>query len=240
MTRLKRIILRVSVFLLLFLLVATVLSRTVYWLMLPQVTVVKVQPGMVNNSRAYKTVIMEADAGEARENGGPDAAQPEYAAELSLTFDELKTLYSVETVLQAAAESLTDKAAVPVDISLSGYTYDSAADRFITRFSVSDADSAVEAGFPLTITVRQAVRDSMLIPLGGLYMDDSNGYYVYGIEQTRTMWGTETRVRKKTIAYVGSDDRYAGVIFLPNEGASLVACYPSRPISDGDTVKVAP
>jgi hypothetical protein len=140
--------------------------------------------------------------------------------------------------LKATAESLTDNDTVPVDISLIGYVYDSAADRFITLFSLADTSGAVETGFPLTITVMGSVLESALIPLGGLYAD-AGQYYVYSVENTQTMWGTESVVRKKIVSYVGSNFGYASVIFLPGEGAAFIACYPTRTIRDGDTVKVA-
>jgi multiple sugar transport system permease protein len=97
MTRTKRIILRIAVFLLLLLLVGTVLSRTVYRLMLPEVTILAVQTGTMNISRDYRTVILDTPDDGVPETDDPATAQPEYAAELRLTFSELKTFYSTET-----------------------------------------------------------------------------------------------------------------------------------------------
>ncbi len=246
MTRYKRIILRISVFLLLFLLVATLLSRTVYRLLLPQVDVAKVQSGSLNTSVTYRTAVGDLTvSGEAVTEENDNAAEediikPEYTADLGVSFDELKKLLMKEGFkLSATAEPLLEDDVIPVDITLSGYDYDSLSGRYIAHFILISEDKPLESGLPLTITVRPVQNEKTnLVPLSSVFTDFSSGmpqYCVYALLERQTMWGKETYVQKQFVTLVGSDYQFSAVQFA-NMPTGAIACYPSRPLNDGDAV----
>lgn len=246
MTRFKRVIIRISFFLLLFLLVATVLSKTVYRLLLPQVNAVLVQTGALDTAVTYRTVIGQLSAesiSDSTENAdeavtvSPDDLK--YNADLNISFDELKMIKTPNVKLIASIEQLTEKVTALVDIVLSEYDYDSATDRYIGHFTITGRGQKLKPGLPLTIIVQPTKHvGPTIVPLNSVYTDFSTGvplFFVYEVTDRQTMWGKETYVQKRTVTLSGSDYLNAAVEFLD---AKRVACYPTRPLNDGDAVKV--
>jgi hypothetical protein len=246
--RIKRIILRVSVFLLLFLLVATVLSRTIYRLLLPQVNVAAVRTGALNNEVTFRSAIglpLVVEAAEApavsEAPAEEEAPGPRFAADASVAFDELQTLLSPDFKLTGSAELLSGEG-TKVDVSLSSYDYDAVSGRFTARFAVAGRDDPIEPGLPLLITVKPVEKEeTSLVPLGAVFPDyaaTSPQYCVYGLSERKTMWGKETYVQKITVELGDSDFQSVAVEFTGAAPPKQVVCYPTRPLSDGDAVTV--
>lgn len=249
MPRFKRVIMRLSVFLLLFLLVATVFSKTVYRLLLPQVHEASVSAtGGLDNSLTFRAVVGSPidDIDDVSHQGDPTPTEtapenPQYAVDLSLPFYVIQMILMHNGSLSATAEQIYETAGTAVSAEISGYDYDVGSDSYIVHLSVRSKGKPITAGLPLTfiITPRTYI-PPYFVPLNSVYTELLAGkpqYYVYAIEDRQTMWGRETYIQKRIVTLGGSDYQTAQVTFT-DEVPKRVACYPTRPLNDGDAVKV--
>ena len=251
MPRHKKIVLRVSVFLLLFLLLTTVLSKTIYRLLLPQVneTYPKVT-GSLDKSITFRSVVgLRADVTVGEDvQGGLALAEkppenPEYAVDLSVTFEEIKLMYTQGSSLTAVADMVYYPEGIPVNIERPGYSYDAATDRYIVHMKITSRGKPIETGAPLTFTLTPYIYfPPFLVPLTGVFSELNAGirqYYVYELEDRKTMWGKGTFLKKIDVTLNDSDYQYAQVSFM-GIAPKRIACYPTRPLKDGDAVIVVP
>jgi hypothetical protein len=249
MPYIKRVIVRVSVFLLMFLLLAAVLSKTVYRLLLPQVSEAPVlSSGSLDNRLMFRAVVgmpVDEAGGENDQNGGASASTEaeylKYAVDLNLSFSEIQMICAQGTSTSAMAEMVYNPSGTPVDIWISGYDYDSVTDRYILHFHIRCPDEAIETGSVLTITASQKYYlNPYFVPLNGVYNELVSGvpqYYVYALVVRQTMWGKDTYIQKRIVTLGGSDYQAAQVTF-DGEAPKRIACYPSRTLNDGDAVRV--
>lgn len=75
------------------------------------------------------------------------------------------------------------------------------------------------------------------IPMSAL-RQDSDGYFVYVLSTTQTLMGIDKRVSRVGISIEQTDGRYAAV--SGSFGSEQVILSSSKPLSDGDSVRVGP
>ena len=78
----------------------------------------------------------------------------------------------------------------------------------------------------------------LCIPMSAL-RQDSDGYFVYVMETTRTLMGIDKRVVRRDIFIENTDGRYAAVSGNLNNSDQVILSS-SKPLSDGDSVRVGP
>ena len=75
------------------------------------------------------------------------------------------------------------------------------------------------------------------IPMSAL-RQDSDGYFVYVLSTTQTLMGIDKRVTRVDVSIEQTDGRYAAV--SGSLGSEQVILSSSKPLSDGDSVRVGP
>ena len=78
----------------------------------------------------------------------------------------------------------------------------------------------------------------LCVPMSAL-RQDSDGYFVYVMETTQTLMGTDKRVVRRDIFIENTDGRYAAVSGNLNNSDQVILSS-SKPLSDGDSVRVGP
>ena len=78
----------------------------------------------------------------------------------------------------------------------------------------------------------------LCIPMSAL-RQDSDGYFVYVMETTRTLMGIDKRVVRRDIYIENTDGRYAAVSGDISSNDQVILSS-SKPLSDGDSVRVGP
>ena len=78
----------------------------------------------------------------------------------------------------------------------------------------------------------------LCLPMSAL-RQDSHGYFVYVIETTQTLMGIDKRAVRRDIFIENTDGRYAAVSGDLNNSDQVILSS-SKPLSDGDSVRVGP
>ena len=78
----------------------------------------------------------------------------------------------------------------------------------------------------------------LCLPMSAL-RQDSHGYFVYVMETTQTLMGTDKRVVRRDVYIENTDGRYAAVSGNLNSNDQVILSS-SKPLSDGDSVRVGP
>ena len=78
----------------------------------------------------------------------------------------------------------------------------------------------------------------LCVPMSAL-RQDSDGYFVYVMETTQTLMGTDKRVVRRDIFIENTDGRYAAVSGDISSNDQVILSS-SKPLSDGDSVRVGP
>ena len=78
----------------------------------------------------------------------------------------------------------------------------------------------------------------LCVPMSAL-RQDSHGYFVYVMETTQTLMGTDKRVVRRDVYIENTDGRYAAVSGNLNSNDQVILSS-SKPLSDGDSVRVGP
>ena len=94
-----------------------------------------------------------------------------------------------------------------------------------------------DKGISITGDLWQSDYD-LCIPMSAL-RQDSDGYFVYVMETTRTLMGIDKRVVRRDIFIENTDGRYAAVSGNLNNSDQVILSS-SKPLSDGDSVRVGP
>ena len=94
-----------------------------------------------------------------------------------------------------------------------------------------------DKGISITGDLWQSDYD-LCIPMSAL-RQDSDGYFVYVMETTRTLMGIDKRVVRRDIYIENTDGRYAAVSGNLNNSDQVILSS-SKPLSDGDSVRVGP
>lgn len=105
-------------------------------------------------------------------------------------------------------------------------------------------EEPVAPGTAATVTVESKSEDYTCVPLSAIFYG-TDGPCVYQVLQRDTIWGTEHYVQAVSVEVIDSDAVNAAVENLPGADAAAInvstryACYPSRALVDGETVRVA-
>lgn len=94
-----------------------------------------------------------------------------------------------------------------------------------------------DKGISITGDLWQSDYD-LCIPMSAL-RQDSDGYFVYVMETTQTLMGIDKRVVRRDIYIENTDGRYAAVSGDINSNDQVILSS-SKPLSDGDSVRVGP
>ena len=94
-----------------------------------------------------------------------------------------------------------------------------------------------DKGISITGDLWQSDYD-LSIPMSAL-RQDSDGYFVYVMETTRTLMGIDKRVVRRDIYIENTDGRYAAVSGDISTNDQVILSS-SKPLSDGDSVRVGP
>lgn len=94
-----------------------------------------------------------------------------------------------------------------------------------------------EKGISITGDLWQSDYD-LCIPMSAL-RQDSDSYFVYVMETTQTLMGIDKRVVRRDIFIENTDGRYAAVSGDLNNNDQVILSS-SKPLSDGDSVRVGP
>lgn len=78
----------------------------------------------------------------------------------------------------------------------------------------------------------------LCVPMSAL-RQDSQGYFVYVMETTQTLMGIDKRVARRDVNIENTDGRYAAVSGALQSGDQVILSS-SKPLSDGDSVRVGP
>ena len=78
----------------------------------------------------------------------------------------------------------------------------------------------------------------LCVPMSAL-RQDSDGYFVYVMETTQTLMGTDKRVVRRDVYIENTDGRYAAVSGNISSNDQVILSS-SKPLSDGDSVRVGP
>ena len=78
----------------------------------------------------------------------------------------------------------------------------------------------------------------LCVPMSAL-RQDSQGYFVYVMETTQTLMGIDKRVARRDVNIENTDGRYAAVSGAL-QSSDQVILSSSKPLSDGDSVRVGP
>ncbi|MDR1299223.1 MAG: hypothetical protein LBJ84_03090, partial [Oscillospiraceae bacterium] len=228
MTKLKKRVFTAAVALFILLLLATVLSRSVYNLMLPQVTAVPPQRGALINPVTYSlhsVVGREFEDGEAADGYM-------YSAAINMTYDELYVFRQTANRRARVNTFDAEEPSVSVSLAIVDYAYDAALGIFVTELSLTSSEP-LEPGLPFTVDIvdnRVTESGELLIPMGGVYQGDG-GYYVWLVKDAKTLWGATKTVERVDVEYFGSNYAYASVTFA-SDRQTVVACNPTKPLYD--------
>ena len=94
-----------------------------------------------------------------------------------------------------------------------------------------------DKGISITGDLWQSDYD-LCIPMSAL-RQDSDGYFVYVMETTQTLMGIDKRVVRRDIYIENTDGRYAAVSGNISSNDQVILSS-SKPLSDGDSVRVGP
>jgi multidrug efflux pump subunit AcrA (membrane-fusion protein) len=94
-----------------------------------------------------------------------------------------------------------------------------------------------DKGISITGDLWQSDYD-LCIPMSAL-RQDSDGYFVYVMETTQTLMGIDKRAVRRDIFIENTDGRYAAVSGDLNNNDQVILSS-SKPLSDGDSVRVGP
>ena len=94
-----------------------------------------------------------------------------------------------------------------------------------------------DKGISITGDLWQSDYD-LCIPMSAL-RQDSDGYFVYVMETTQTLMGIDKRVVRRDIYIENTDGRYAAVSGDISSNDQVILSS-SKPLSDGDSVRVGP
>lgn len=78
----------------------------------------------------------------------------------------------------------------------------------------------------------------LCVPMSAL-RQDSDGYFVYVMETTQTLMGTDKRIVRRDVYIENTDGRYAAVSGNISSNDQVILSS-SKPLSDGDSVRVGP
>ena len=78
----------------------------------------------------------------------------------------------------------------------------------------------------------------LCVPMSAL-RQDSDGYFVYVMETTQTLMGTDKRIVRRDVYIENTDGRYAAVSGNISSNDQVILSR-SKPLSDGDSVRVGP
>lgn len=241
MAKVKKTIFRIAIVVFILLLLTTLLSKTIYRIMLPQVSQTRLTKGDLRSSITLSTVLgAPVDNSETTSDSGENKPITQiYSARLSLSFQELKS-YLTSSVPKCTVNTLDrTKTDGSVDVEYESYIYDELQNRFIVSLTVSSNELPLEQGLPLTITVWLAEESGeYLLPINCVY-NDSGIYYVYQIHQSKTIWGMTSTVQRVDVEFINSNYQNASINFSGDPTLPVV-CYPSKPLSDGAVVVVLP
>jgi hypothetical protein len=235
MTKLKNTVFKIAVALLILLLLATVVSKTIHNLMLPQVTAVFAQRGELRDKATYRLRCAVGD--ELTSDTSADGGFM-YVSEMRLTYDELYALKRSSS--RAEVRTFEGVVAATVSLTVAQYEYDAQDDMFLTSLAIGSA-SPLERGLPVAVTLESELTVSggqTLVPLEAVYNDGAS-YYVYAISEAKTMWGVTQIVTRRDVAYFGGNYEFISCDYDVSRGGKL-ACYPTQPLHDGASVRIVP
>lgn len=237
----KRAVVKAAAALALFLLTCTVAARSVYTLLLPQVSTVQ----------ARNTELRTVDVYAGQFSGEGTGADVLAAGQVAFTVPAaaLERVFSATASLECAFIAVSTGQPVEVrqcEAKLSPARVEAGQGGVYTVYA--DLDTAPEApvapGTPATVTVSAAGESSLCVPLSAVFYG-ADGPCVYQVLQRDTIWGAEFYVQAAPVEVLGSDAVNASVASLPGavEGNLLdpnarFACYPSRTLVDGEAVRV--
>ena len=78
----------------------------------------------------------------------------------------------------------------------------------------------------------------LCVPMSAL-RQDSDGYFVYVMETTQTLMGTDKRIVRRDVYIENTDGPYAAVSGNISSNDQVILSS-SKPLSDGDSVRVGP
>lgn len=94
-----------------------------------------------------------------------------------------------------------------------------------------------DKGISITGDLWQSDYD-LCVPMSAL-RQDSDGYFVYVMETTQTLMGTDKRAVRRDVYIENTDGRYAAVSGNISSNDQVILSS-SKPLSDGDSVRVGP
>ena len=125
-----------------------------------------------------------------------------------------------------------------LEVSIEKYSADvTTLDQSFVTFTASLRETGWTTD-PITVTGDLWKEEyDVCIPMSAL-RQDSDGYFVYVLSTTQTLMGIDKRVSRVDVSIEQTDGRYAAV--SGSLGSEQVILSSSKPLSDGDSVRVGP
>lgn len=221
MNKYKRIVVQAAVVLFIVLAACTVASKTVYNLLLPRVHSLTPTSGTLKNVRGY-------------------------VGEISKEQDTTWLCFSVEgEEAEQIIEEASFKCSYVVDkeeVTDTPYVKRTEYDKMnnVCKVWASLGRNAVNAAAGTPVSVEATIKSrkyDILIPLECISRDERGNQYIMVLMHRDDLWGTQYYVEKRIIVIEESDYQYAAVDDNSLESLKL-AVYPSRILSDGESVRV--
>ena len=221
MSKLKKGVFKAALVVIIVLLVFTLLSKTIYNLMLPEVKKETMSKGYLNIVHTYS---FEAVTGE------------DGRAVMKLGYEQLNALLDEGEISGVVLTLEDENKQQPVTFSAESYEYNEESDCFDTTVIIK-SETDIPQGLPLNaqLVVKETSDSHVLVPLNCIYYDIS-GYYVFMLEETETLWGKGQVVRRVDVELLGTDYNNAAVNL--NEIFTVVSSS-SDSLYDGASVRVA-
>lgn len=114
---------------------------------------------------------------------------------------------------------------------------DSIAQSFVLQALLDGSDAVIGQNATFTLNVQSEIF-SCCIPLDALHRDENQRSFVWVLEETQTVLGTELAARRRTVNVLDSNDRYAAIEAGVIDENDRIIETATKEFGDGDVVRM--
>lgn len=172
-----------------------------------------------------------------------DTGAGESALELRLSPTDAKQVLSKGATLTCTFNEFTNAQDFVLEETeakarVTSAEYEAETGQYLIRAAIL-TETPVTMGTPVRVRCIMKSREySMLVPLACVMTDSDGAHYIMIMEDTTSIWGIETIVRKHVVDVLESDATTAAISMQVGGVSLRLAAYPTRALEDGETVRV--